>query len=400
MILASVTVYQRQDGTILDMLRTVVDQVDLVCILLAHGQVYDPVEERAICGEKLRIGYVRPNRTSQDTAIARNEAIAFAGSLGADWVLMVDPDERMQWREGQDHREVLAGGCESFIIKAAEGIYSKDKFMRPGTGEYRALAHEAWVPYRPHLRAQWVPGPKFSELPKDPAALRRRDVGVIKVLRRALRTEPRNPRTHYYLAESYVSLNRFAKAEHHYRECISLTNWGEEAGWSNYKLAMIQMTRGENDIALHSCAMALCCNPGLAEAAWLAGVIRATQGRGQDAIAWSSMAIANGCAEGIQDELPRMHFRDPKALWEAPYETLRAVYHAMGHPERARVCVDRFRDAYQRRLAEDGGPELGPDAWQLTGYEPPEPVPDTERAPTIEPGPTALSMECQERAAE
>lgn len=398
MILASVTVYQRQDGSILEMLQTVVDQVDLVCILLATGQTYDPVEERALCGDKLRIGYVRPNRTSEDTAAARTEAIAFAGSIGADWVLMVDPDERMVWQDGADFRSVLGGPMESFVIKAAEGIYSKDKFMRPGTGEYRALAHEAWVPFRPHLRAQWVPGPKFSELPKDPATLRKRDIGVVKVLRRALRKEPSDSRTHYYLAESYTSLGKYERAERHYRKCIEHSHWGEEAGWSNYKLAMIQLQRDEQNLAIHSCAMALCCNPAIAEAAWLAGVVRAMQGKGQDAIAWSSMAIANGCAEGIQNEMARLHFRDPKALWEAPYETLRAVYHAMGQTERAKVCIDRFRDAYRRRLEEDGGPELGPDMWQLTSYDPPEAVPDTERSPELTP--TALSMECQERAAE
>lgn len=371
-MLATVTIYQRQDGTILDALRSVVDHVDAVFIFTAPDCDYDFAAERAICGDKLRTGSVPRIRDSASTAPARNEAARLAGEWGADWVLILDPDERMHWEADRDFRAVLADSPnECFVIRAQEGFYSKDKFMRPGSGEYQANAHEAWVPKRPDLRCLIVPGPKFSELPKDPSTLKRRDIGVVKQLRRDIRKEPTNARTHFYLGSTYAALGRLEKARVHLEEAIRNSHWGEEAAWSNYRLATMCLSQEKLDEAILHCCMALACNPAMAEAAWLAGTVRAMQQRAQDAAAWSFMAIATGCLEGVGKSMHRIHFMDPIGRWEGPYETLRAVYWAMGETQSARDAIDHWRDAYKQRLEIDGGPVLPDTDWRLHQYEPP-----------------------------
>lgn len=194
----------------------------------------------------------------------------------------------------------------------------------------------------------------FSELPKTPEQLRRRDLGVLRTLQKSWERE-KTARTAFYIAETLFALGKKQVSIKWYQRAVQLTHWGEEAGWSNYRLGQIDWEKGRHDSAVKSLAMAVCCNPALAEAPWLMGVIRAQQGRAQDALAFSYQSIALGKSDGKGAEFSRVHFRDPQADWEAPWETVRAVYAALGQPERAREALAAWWRAYQARLAAGEG---------------------------------------------
>lgn len=370
MRLASVTITNRRDDMIVDALRSVVDMVDMCVVVSTHGAEYDYTHETALCGDKLRKASIAPIVTPADTARARNDAIEAARAAGADWVVLVDTDERFHWGETTRAQveEVLATpGAESFIIRAHEAFYSKDKFLRPGTGQFEGLAHEAWVPRDPSARKIWHPGPRFSELPKDPQALRKRDRAVVRVLKEALKADPQNPRSHFYLGESYTSLGKIKLAERHYMKCVASKDqhWAEEASWAAYKCGIFRMHRGELQTAIRAFAISLMCYPATAEAACAAAICAGRMKRAQDVIAWANMAVANGAYSGAHAFYQRMHFRDVTFLYEMPFECLRAAFHALGQADRAAESVRAFRDAYQTRIAREGGPQLPDTDWRL-----------------------------------
>src|SRR5512145_3111153 len=124
----------RRDDMVIDALRSVVDRVDLCLIVSTHGEQYDFAVERSVVGDKLRTATIQPIVTAADTARARNDCLDAAAAIGADWALLLDTDERMHWREGdEDIRVMLAESpLESYVLKAWEGNYSKDKLIRPG----------------------------------------------------------------------------------------------------------------------------------------------------------------------------------------------------------------------------------------------------------------------------
>ena len=102
MQIISVTISGNREGEISDAIRSVVDRVDKV--LLVDTGITDHTLDRAkdVAGDKFAMA--KTNWT--DFSNARNASIEAAKALGADWIVIVDSDERLHWGD-VDLREAL-----------------------------------------------------------------------------------------------------------------------------------------------------------------------------------------------------------------------------------------------------------------------------------------------------
>ncbi len=323
--LVSMTLCGSNRDQVGDALRSVVGWVD-ACLLIDTGITDDTLEvARAIAGDKL---VVRSFPWVDDFAAARNAALAFAAELGAEWALFVDTDERIELR-GADPRAYLAATwADAVFLYAADGAYQKERFFRlPSRGSYAGPTHECWIgPAR-----DVMPDAVFRELPKDEAAIQRKLVRDVAILRRHSAAHPDDPRWWYYLGDTLANLRQPEEAVAAFERCFALDGWDEEAGWSAYRIARLL---GEDlkrwDEAEAACARGLTRHPTMVELYWAAGYAAFWGGNPQRAANWARAAIAlnDAAATGFLPE--RVGFVYVPAHWEAPWDVLRHALLVLG----------------------------------------------------------------------
>ena len=71
----------------------------------------------------------------------------------------------------------------------------------------------------------------------------------IKLLEKGIEEEPTNNRYHFYLAQSYRSVNNLDKAIEYYEKHINMPGWDEEIWYSHYSLSDLFLKRGMVDKA-------------------------------------------------------------------------------------------------------------------------------------------------------
>jgi len=74
----------------------------------------------------------------------------------------------------------------------------------------------------------------------------------VRLLTEDLKTNPDNPRTHFYLASSYKNSGNYLKAIEHFKKRISLGGWIEENWYSRYELGTCYMKIGKEADAIHT----------------------------------------------------------------------------------------------------------------------------------------------------
>jgi hypothetical protein len=68
----------------------------------------------------------------------------------------------------------------------------------------------------------------------------------------------------------------------------------------------------------------------MGEAAWLASFAAYKAGRMDQAVAWARISVAMGCYRGFGNDLPRRGFREPRGLYEGPFDVLRFALRQTG----------------------------------------------------------------------
>jgi tetratricopeptide (TPR) repeat protein len=341
-MIISTTLTASNAGIIGGALASVLDQVDR-CLVIDTGARDDSLEvARRVAGDKL---LVREFPWRNDFAAARNFALEAAHAAGGQWAVTVDTDERLLFDPGFDLRAALAAAHENVLLVSDEGgMYSKERIVRlPAAVRWTGPTHEALGGQRPGESAR-LDGLRFSELPKDADALRRKFERDVAILRRHTKQHAREPRWHYYLGASHADLGQHAAAIDAFRTCASLGGWAEEGAWACFRAAESCCALERWQDAIDFCARGLAIRPSTAELAWLAGLAAYRAKRYEDAIAWSNMAIVNGLYQGAGASFPRIGFRQPAALYEGPYDVLRRVFAATGNEaaaaEAARECEE------------------------------------------------------------
>lgn len=316
-MIVSVTVTNSREDEIAGAIRSVVDYVDRV--LLVDTGVADRTLERAreIAGKKLA---VNQHLWADDFSAARNAGFKAAEDLGADWTLIIDSDERINFGK-LDLRDALQSEKRDVLfIEADDGSYPKEKLVRARRNvQFIGPTHEALINGRRGL----LRGPTFSELAKTNVQMTQKLKRDMRLLEIYSAEHPNDPRWHLYLGLTYEGLEQYERAAASYGRCVELRKTGVEAAWSAFKQAEALCELGRHGAAVQAAARGLGANSTSAECAWIAADASLRRGNKDQAIAWARMAEAIGYYKG--NGVERLHFRHLPALYELPYEVLRAA---------------------------------------------------------------------------
>jgi len=338
-MIVSVTITDNREDEIAGAIRSVVDHVDRV--LLVDTGVTDRTLERAreVAGSKLHIA---KHAWTDDFSAARNTGFKIAESLGADWTLIVDSDERIDFGTVNLRKALKRLREDVVLVESDDGSYPKEKIIRARRGaRYIGPAHEALIgKARGTLR-----GIVFSELPKTNAQLTRKFVRDVQLLEAYIVEHPNDPRWHLYLGMSYEGLGRHELAAAAYEKCVVLRKTGTEAAWSAFKQAEQLCAVGRYGAAVQAAAQGLGADATSAECAWIAADASLKHGFKDRAVAWARMAEAIGHYKGCGQE--RLYFRHLPALYELPYDVLRS---ALSHPAQISEAHLNYHSAKRARI--------------------------------------------------
>jgi len=166
---------------------------------------------------------------------SRNAALAAARASDVNWdyLLLVDADMQLVV-EDKDFKKQLAGGLAyNAVQKAGTLSYHNARFVsRAATGGYIGVTHEFLnVP-----AAGEVHGIFFTDY-ADGSNRKNKFIRDIRLLKAALKKEPNNGRSWFYLAQSYRDAGKPYDAVKAYRKRIALGGWDEEIWNSHVNLA-------------------------------------------------------------------------------------------------------------------------------------------------------------------
>lgn len=287
---------------------------------------------------------------------ARNDLLRYAAAEGYDWAIMLDTDERLRfedtlkipgecWANAGTNRLSLNDALrlarsDVLLVASSDGTYSKERIFRlPVRGHYHGPTHEAFILDEGASRAT-LEGVTFSELPKSPEQYRAKAERDVEILTRWLldHEHQKDPRWWYYLGDSLAGLGELDRAAEAFRRCYERDGWDEEAAWAAYRIATIYAGEEDWGTAIFWCAQGMERRADFPELPWLAGWCCYQQGRYDQAIAWSRLALVNSEDPHalLPHDLPRIIFRHPPAYYEAPYDVIRWSLRALGEdPDQA-----------------------------------------------------------------
>jgi tetratricopeptide (TPR) repeat protein len=346
-MIVSTTLTGSNADIIRDALASAVAHVDR-CIVIDTGAKDDTLEvAREVAGDKL---LVREFPWRNDFAAARNFALEAAAEAGAQWAVTLDTDERLIVAPDASLRERLARSKARVLLVAhADGSYAKERIIRlPAKVRWSGPTHEALLDQRAGESAV-LPGVNFAELGKDAATMKRKFERDVEILRPHVQANPQDPRWHYYLGASLHDLRRHEEAIESFRACAALRGWAEEGAWACFRAAECYCDLKRWTEAVEMCAQGLAIRPATAELAWLAGWASFNAKRYEDAVAWSNMAVVNGCYDGAGQAFRRIGFRKVEALYEGPYEVLRWTFDRLGNDTGAKEAGREYAAAKKAR---------------------------------------------------
>ncbi|MDQ3779151.1 MAG: glycosyltransferase, partial [Chloroflexota bacterium] len=334
-------------GLIGGALNSVVDWVDL-CLVIDTGATDDALAvARQVAGDKYREARVP---WTDDFAAARNAALAAATDLGADWTVVVDTDERLD-RASVDIRQHLAETPHDVLmVFQRDGSYAKERFFRlPTNARYHGPTHEYVAADEASIGD--LPGVRFREIRKCAGAYQAKFQRDVEILTRYTAEHPDDPRWFYYLGDAHHGLGQEENAIAAFMACAALRGWNEESAWACYRAAECWLILDNPIQAIDCCAMGLTRHPGLAELSWLAAYAAWRAGQFAHAAHWARLSIAAGCFAGSGCNEPRRGFRNPRALYEGPYDVLRYALRALGDEAGAERAEQEYHAAAALRVA-------------------------------------------------
>jgi len=344
--IVSVTVANSRENEIAGAIESVAPHVDTV-VLVDTGATDRTVERaREAAAGKL----VHVHHAWVDFSTARNASFDAARQVGADWIVVVDSDERLHF-DGVDLRATLAGtSVDVLLLDAADRSYTKEKIVRAGAAvSWVGPTHEALLGgSRDSLR-----GAIFSELGKSYEQLQAKFRRDRDLLTEYIARHPDDPRWWFYLGTSHEGLGDKKQAASAFGQCAERRRFGLEAAWAAYKQADMLWQLEQFEEAIAAAARGLAADATYAECAWLAGVCAFRLGRREQAVAWARIAESVGRFVGCGQERP--WFRHLPAHWELPYDVLRF---ALPDGEKKDRAIADFHRAKLARLGASHAAQL------------------------------------------
>lgn len=159
----------------------------------------------------------------------------------ADYVLVIDADETLHVEEGFTSAGLTA---DAYNVESRYGglSYARAQLLKSSASwRWAGVVHEYPVcPYvsgpPPLIEGLWVEVRHDGARAREPKTYRRDAL----LLEEALLEQPDDPRTTFYLAQSYRDAGDFELAQRHYRARTRLGGWQDEVWYSLYQLARLR----------------------------------------------------------------------------------------------------------------------------------------------------------------
>jgi tetratricopeptide (TPR) repeat protein len=314
-MIVSATISNSREAEIAGAILSVVDHVDRV--LIVDTGIRDGTLKRArkIAGRKLSV----VKRRWVDFSTARNASLRAARTLGAEWIVIVDTDERIDLKS-VDLRAVLANtNVDVLRMEADDGHYPKERILRAAAKlRFVGPTHEALIGVE---ACETLRGATFYELPKYEEQIARKCARDVRLLSAHIKKNRDEPRWWYYLGVSYEGLGDRKRAADAYGRCVKLRGTGYEAAWASYKQAEQLFHLELFEEAIAAAVRGIGADASFAECACVAATAALRLEMPARATAWASIAESVGYYKGCGVERP--YFRHLPALYELPYAVLR-----------------------------------------------------------------------------
>lgn len=340
MKLVSVTIANEAAAPIIgDALRSVVGLVDECFVIHTdHGVALD---EACVAVDGIILSSTYTPWT-EDFSAARNFALEQASG---DWAIRIDSDERLiVTGDIRAQLEALPSDVDFAYALHELGSHRSATFFRlPATKRYVGRTHEA---FQGTGREPTLTGVRISELPKSPEMLKAKGLRDLCLLEAQIADAPNEARWWYYLGQTLQDLSRHEQAIGAYRTCVRMNGWDEEAAWACFKAAECLCILKRPAEAVEVCALGLSKHAGFGELAWLAGYANFWEGRYEQAILWSEVAIGLN-----RSGAKRIGFSYPEAQFEKPLEVLAYASRKLGLVEEADLADKAAVLAREARLS-------------------------------------------------
>lgn len=170
----------------------------------------------------------------------RTEALAYARNR-ADYALVIDADEVLEVSPEFARSSLTA---DSLTIETRFGsltYFRKHLFRNALEWRYEGVLHEHAVCQDAEEREERITGLRVvprhdGARARDPLTYRRDALA----LENALLDDPDNPRTVFYLAQSYRDAGDLELAARHYARRVTMEGWRDEAWYSRYQLGQLR----------------------------------------------------------------------------------------------------------------------------------------------------------------
>jgi glycosyltransferase involved in cell wall biosynthesis len=180
-----------------------------------------------------------------DFATSRNRALELAGDA-TTFVMWLDADDRLEGGEALRaflERERDLGGSEhdAFFVQVDTGVlFDSTRVARSRAGwRFSGVVHEVLIHADRHVPAARVPGCVIRHFAGAVGAERskRRWERDAVLLEGELARDPTHARTAFYLALTYLWLERWAEAEKALERRVALGGWSEEVFYAKLSYA-------------------------------------------------------------------------------------------------------------------------------------------------------------------
>ena len=320
-------------------LEAVLPLVDAACIC-DTGSTDDTtnIAERTLAGvgKPLRLGRHEWVNFGVNRSRSYAEARAFATELGWDlatsYVLFLDADMVLHLAPDFEREALVA---DSYLIRQGDGMFQYDNLRLAKLAfDWRSVGatHEYWT-------ADGVARPARLESARihdigDGGSKTDKTERDIRLLTAALDEGPENPRTVFYLAQSYFDGRFYAEARALYERRAEMAGWEEESWYAAFRVGMCSLELGEWDRAVGELLRAWQRRPERAEP--LYQLARAARIRSSSHIAMLAADRALAISFPEQDSL----FIDGVAYKHGPLEEISISAYYTGEFERGMAACD------------------------------------------------------------
>ncbi len=193
---------------------------------------------------------------------ARNAALsrARASTLAFDYLLLTDADMELKV-EDPAFRDHLTASSYRVLQRSGMSYWNTRLLRRDHRADYVGVTHEYIRMHDEMASLDTIWFRDHAEGSSRPEKFRR----DVRLLCDDLVREPDNPRTHFYLAQTYKGERMWDEAIHHYRRRIELGGWREEMWYAQWQMAQCLRERGDVDGFVREALVAYQARPHRAE---------------------------------------------------------------------------------------------------------------------------------------